>query len=366
MKATIYISGVIGEETTLLDVIRQYKSFSDVTELEAVIHSEGGSVQEGEAIYNYLKGLNIPITTTTDKAYSIAAKIFAAGNVRNVEDFEKAIMIHFAWADVQGKAEKLEMVAGQLRELEDDFASFYSEFLAIDSDAIRTLLDNETFISGKEAVELGFATNLKQSVKAVALYNYKSNNEKMTEKKKETLGKKLLDAMAAFISGEDSVEINAALILQDSTGTEIVFTEIEETAMPKVGDIATIGGEPVPDGSYVMPSMEDQTFVFVGGKLTEIMPKEEEMAQEEQEQPTAEQVEAKLQDLLNEAMIEVKAEIAAEYEAKIEAKDAEIVALKAKIGSKEIVTEEQNNDEGEGKKAAYQVNALMQRKKTNK
>jgi len=90
MKATIYISGKIGKETTLVDVIRQFKSFEDPTEVEAYIHSEGGNVEEGDGIYNYLKGIDkeIPVTTITDKAYSIAAKIFAAGRERIVEDVE--------------------------------------------------------------------------------------------------------------------------------------------------------------------------------------------------------------------------------------------------------------------------------------
>ena len=117
MKATIYISGVIGKETTLTDVIRQYKSYEDPDEIQAVIHSEGGNVEDGNAIYNYLKTLDleVPVTTVTDKAYSIASKIFAAGSTRIIEDVDEAIMIHFAWANkVSGKAEKLELIAEPL------------------------------------------------------------------------------------------------------------------------------------------------------------------------------------------------------------------------------------------------------------
>lgn len=283
MKATIYISGKIGKETTLVDVIRQFKSFEDATEVEAVIHSEGGNVEEGEAIYDYLKGLDaeIPVTTSTDKAYSIAAKIFAAGRERIVEDTDKALMIHFAWAKAEGNADKFEAIAEALRELEDEFASFYASFLDIDEDTVRNLLDNETFVSGSEAVELGFATKVKVTAEAVAEFNINNNSkfEKMTEKSMKKKGLALLQAMAEFVGVElktgEKVEVNAELTLQDSNGTEIVFPDLDSGDTPKVGDAATIDGSAIPDGSYVMPSLEEATVVFVDGKISEIVPKED-------------------------------------------------------------------------------------------
>lgn len=288
MKATIYITGKIGKDTTLVDVIRQFKSFEDVTEVEAVIHTIGGDVDEGEAIYNYLVALDkdYPVTTTTDKAFSIGAKIFAAGRTRIAEDIDKALMIHFAWAKVEGSAEKLEFIAEALRELESEFVDFYSEFLNIDEEAVRSLLDNETFISGSNAVELGFATEIKVVAEAVASFNI-NNSKKNTmtkDTKKKSKGQALLEAMAAFVGiglKTEEVEVKAELTLQDSNGTEIVFPDLESDGVPKVGDAATIDGSAIPDESYIMPSLEDQTLVFVDGKVSEIIPKEEEVEETE-------------------------------------------------------------------------------------
>lgn len=268
MKATIYISGVIGEETSLTDVIRQFKSYEEPTEVEVNIHSEGGNVDEGESIYNYLRNLDLPVTTITDKAYSIAAQIFMSGDTRIVEDVDKAVMIHFAWAEVQGKAEKLEAVAKELRKIENEFASFYSGLLGIDKDTVKALLDNETFISGSEAVELGFATELKSATKAVAKYESKNLNLKQNKMSKAKT--RLLNAFKALLEN-DEPEVNA-LVLQDSNGTEIDFADVAEGENPQVGDAGTIDGEPVPDGEYIMPSLEDATVVFVDGKISEIKP----------------------------------------------------------------------------------------------
>ena len=309
MKAVIYISGKIGEDTTLVDVIRQFKSFEDAETVEAVIHSQGGSVDEGEGIYNYLKGLDAetPVTTITDKAYSIAAKIFAAGSTRIIEDSEKPLMVHFPWAKTEGNAEKLELVAEALRELEDSFAEFYSGFLDVDEDTVRNLLDSETFVSGSDAVDLGFATEIKATVEAVAEFNIENSNKNtMTkETKKKNLGQILLTAMAAFIAGEE-VEIKAELTLQDSNATDIVFPDLESGDTPKAGDKATIDGAAIPDGSYIMPSMEEATVVFVDGVITEITEKEEEVEETEAEKEARLAIEASEKEGLPKT--EVKAE----------------------------------------------------------
>lgn len=283
MKATIYISGKIGKETTLVDVIRQYKSFEEPSEVCAIIDSIGGSVEEGEAIYDYLKNLKSehPVNTYAKKAYSQAAKIFAVGDEREVDDVEKSLMIHFAWGKAEGRAEDFEAVAEYLRGLENEFAEFYAEFLDIDEETISTLLNNETFISGQDALRFGFATKIKVAAEAVAEYSVKNSNvNKMTDKKKEkSKGQALLEAMAAFVGIDyktgQPVEVNAEMTLQDSTGTEIVFPDLESGDTPKVGDKATIDGSPVPDGEYIMPSLEDATVVFADGAISEIKPKEE-------------------------------------------------------------------------------------------
>ena len=282
MNDNIYITGKIIKGETLLDVVRQYKSFEDPGSIQVIIHSEGGNVEEGEAVYNYLNGLKaeIPVNTYTDKAYSIAAKIFAVGQERIVEDTDEALMIHFAWAKPKaGNAEYFEAVAEELRKLEDDFAVYYSEFLEVDEDTVRNLLDNETFISGSDAVELGFATGSKVTAEAVAEHDIdNSKNNTMTDKKKNK-GQKLLEAMAEFVGidlNQKPVEINAELTLQDSSGSDIVFPDLESGDNPKVDDAATMDGAAIPDGSYIMPSLEDSTLVFVDGKVSEIIPKEEE------------------------------------------------------------------------------------------
>ena len=94
----------------------------------------------------------------------------------------------------------------------------------------------------------------------------------MAKDKKSFLHKLVAD-INAYLNGE---EITAELVLQDVTGTEIKFANLEEDSTPAVGDKATIDGAKIPDGSYEIPGLENSTLVFEDGAITEIKPKEEE------------------------------------------------------------------------------------------
>lgn len=288
MKAKINITGNIVKDETLKSVLAQYKSFENPTEAEFVLKSAGGNVDEGDAIYKFIQNLEIPTTAIIEKAYSITAKIARACDTKIVLEGENRVMIHFAWAKVEGKAEKLEMMASILREKEDEFASFYSAELDVDNDTIRALLDNETMLSSKEAVELGFADYETAEVLALSTIdlNGLNKNDKMKNTNKKAnvaLGTHLVNALKTFLGNE---EVNA-LKVQTSNDVEVDFVDLEEGDVPKVGDVAEIDGSAIPDGTHIFPQFENKEFVFVGGAVSEV---NEEESEEEEEEIVAEEV----------------------------------------------------------------------------
>lgn len=260
-KATIYISGVIGVDTTLLDVIRQFKSYKEADEVEAIINSPGGNVDQGQSIYSYLRNLGIPITTVAERAYSIAASIFMAGDKRIVEVGEKVLMAHMPFANkVSGNAKQLEAYSKELKEIERSFIEFYQLYLDIDKDTIKNMLESEIFLSSREAIELGFAHEEATPLKAVAFYE-SENEQKMN----------ITETLAA-IAKKLNINPIVALVLQDSTGVEINFPDLAEGESPEIGSKAEIDGEPA-SGEHVMP--EGKTYVFESGELSEIKEEEE-------------------------------------------------------------------------------------------
>lgn len=334
MKAIIYVNGVIGEDTNLLDIIRQFKSYKGVTEVEAHIDSVGGSVDVGQSIFNYLRNLNVPVTTIANKAYSIAATIFMAGDIRLVEEGADRVMIHMPWAMVQGGSEDLEMVSKELKAIENDFVKFYSTYTSIDEGSIKDLLKNETFLNADEAVEIGLATGKKETLQAVAFYN-KQENKEMTKTEK------FLNAMNAFFNGESEIK---ALIIQDANADEINFSEVAEDAQPIVGDKAVDADNKPIEGERVLPTGE--TYIFENGVLTEIKPAEE--VEEEEEAPVEEVAEAVAEEeidltaILEKLTASISEKITAKFDAENKELKAEITALKKLIGSDDAAIVAQN------------------------
>ncbi|WP_048330996.1 Clp protease ClpP [Bizionia psychrotolerans] len=330
-KATIYINGVIGQDTNLLDVIRQFKSFKSASEVDVIIDSVGGCVDTGMSIFNYLRKLNIPVTTKASKAYSIAASIFMAGDVRIVEEGENRLMVHFPFAEVTGGSKYLESVSKELKALENDFVKFYSTYTNVDEEAIRNLLENETFLSADEAIDLGLATQIEIPLKAVAYYN----SEEEKEQKEMSKTKLFLKALTEFF-GEDA-EVKA-LVIQDANADEINFQDLAEDAEPKVrteeeaGDKAVdIDGKPI-EGERILP--DGSTMVFEAGELIEIKPVEEEVETEEEGETEEEEVvasaetEIDIEALIAQLETSITAKLSAELNKENNTLKSEIKALK--------------------------------------
>lgn len=269
MEGNIYITGLIGTmpmETgvELIDVISQVKKQPEATSFNVHINSEGGVVDTGFDIYNYLKSLNLPIKTIgSGVVASIATVVFMAGDTRVLRE-NTNFMIHLPMGGVDGTADEIEDYAKEVRAVEDKLVKFYSEKINLDKEAVRPLLKNETWLDGVKALELGFSNQTDLPMVAKAYLNLNTNN--MTKEDKswiESGFEKIMNLLKTKVSN---------IMLQDANGATLDFPEIEEGQEITVGSIATVDGAPA-DGEYVLP--DGKTFVFVDGELTEIIEMEE-------------------------------------------------------------------------------------------
>lgn len=349
IKASIHITGIIGNgegQFSLKNVISQFKAFENPTEAEFIIDSVGGSVEVGESIGKYIENLQIPTTTIAVKAYSIAAHIFMSGQTRLVEDTAKPLMIHLPLIpEFGGRSNDFQAAADYLKGEEKKFTDFYSSKLDLDKDTIYALLSQETFLSGQEAIEMGFATGIRtQDFKAVAFHDPKQPETKnMT---KETFLTKLANALG--FETEQKPE-PVALVLQDANGVEIDFTELAEGDTPEVGAKAEIDGKPA-EGEHVSP--DGSKWVFEGGELKEIIPAESEEEEEEDAPAEDSPVVAKEEEIDIDALIEkIVNGTAAKMQDKL---DAQAIELKKLIGSKEIeVSTQETNSKTQTKSKNY-------------
>lgn len=131
------------------------------------INSPGGDMFEGIAIYNQLRAHKGRVTVRVLGMAASAASIIAmAGD--NIEiGAASFFMIHNCWVLAAGNRNDLAAVAEHLKPFDDAMAGVYAAKSGQDVDDIATWMDAEKWIGGKEAVELGFATDLLAADKVI-------------------------------------------------------------------------------------------------------------------------------------------------------------------------------------------------------
>ncbi len=269
MEGNIYINGQIGtyenvRGVELKDVINQVQGQPFATSFNVYINSEGGVVDVGFDIYNYLRSLNVPITTIgVGLVASIATVIFMAGDTRK---FRKGteFMIHLPSGMVAGTSQDIEAYNEMLKKLEKQMVDFYKKATNLTEEAIYPLLKNESWLTADDAFNMNFITEMEVEFAMVAKAFINTNlNKSMTQEDKSWIESQFEKFTGLF--GKKVV----ALVLQDANGAEINFPDLEDGATPKVGDMATVDGQPA-EGEYIMPSLGGVTVIFVGGSVAEI------------------------------------------------------------------------------------------------
>lgn len=160
---TLLLYGVCGDDFwsdgyTAKGVADWLNENAGAEQIEVRINSGGGFVDDGTAIYNLLAGFPARKRVVIDGvAASMAAIIAMAGDER-VMGVGTLLMIHMPWQVTMGDASDHRRNADVL----DKFAQQHARILAARSgqefDAVWRMMEAETWLEAKEAVELGFAT----------------------------------------------------------------------------------------------------------------------------------------------------------------------------------------------------------------
>lgn len=162
--STITIYGIIGETwsgdgVTLKRVDSALRAIGD-KEVSVYINSPGGDMFEGIAILNRLREHSQKVTTKVlGIAASAASVIYLAGEERQVAA-SGFLMIHNCWTLAMGNRHTMRSVASDMEEFDGAMADEYAAVSGQPVSDIAELMDDETFIRGKRAVELGLATGL--------------------------------------------------------------------------------------------------------------------------------------------------------------------------------------------------------------
>lgn len=156
---------VIGEDfwsgggITAKGVASQLRAIGD-RPVEVQINSPGGDMFEGIAIYNVLREHPQPITVKIMGMAASAASIVAmAGD--NIEiGAASFMMIHNCWVIAVGNRHDLQETADYLEPFDQAMVDLYAARTGQDAKQVAKWMDSETYMSGSQAIDRGFADAL--------------------------------------------------------------------------------------------------------------------------------------------------------------------------------------------------------------
>lgn len=141
---------------------------NNLKQINLHIHSPGGDVFDGIAIYNLLKNHPANKTVYIDGlAASMASVIAMAGNEIIMPE-NAMMMIHKPWGIQGGDADDMRKYADLLDKVESTLITAYTAKTGKSETDLAEMLKVETWLTGKECIEQGFADKLAAPLVAMA------------------------------------------------------------------------------------------------------------------------------------------------------------------------------------------------------
>ncbi len=134
------------------------------------INSPGGETTQGFAMGDWLRSLDVPVTTVAiGQCSSIATAPFLAGSTRLVHASTE-MLIHLPSGGFKGTgAQAAQSFADDMAACEGKLIDLYVERAGVDAAEVAALMAKETTLSADEALRLGFATAVVQPMLALAV-----------------------------------------------------------------------------------------------------------------------------------------------------------------------------------------------------
>lgn len=233
----------------------------DDNTIELSIHSNGGSVIEGVAIYDAIRASGKDVSATVEgSADSIASVILLSAPKENRKMRPNASMVIHnpsveVWALSSGgvSADELKAWADSLEQAKERILDIYVDRTGTDRQVLSDLMDKETNLTAIKAKELGFISEI------IAPNTNVTKSKIMANSKIKAAFAAIKNLLTEVIDEVDETKVvNMTLVTE--AGVELVIER--ESGDPMVGDAAS------PDGEH---TLDDGTVIVVlDGKITEI------------------------------------------------------------------------------------------------
>lgn len=172
----VLVYGTVGndefwDDVTAKDFAEKLNENKDVKTINVRINSPGGSVFAGQAIYSMLKRHKADVNVYIDGlAASIASIIAMAGDTVYIPK-NAMMMIHKPWSIAIGNSDEMRKEADVLDKVGESLVAAYQEKTGLKESEILQIMADETWYTGSEAVEKGFADVLEEKEVAACIKN---------------------------------------------------------------------------------------------------------------------------------------------------------------------------------------------------
>lgn len=129
-------------------------------DLEIHLHSPGGDAYAGFAIYSLFKAYSGKKVMIIDGLAASAASVIAMAADELKISNAGFLMIHNAWSWTAGNHNELRKEANDLEKLSNNAAKLYQQKSGKTLEEIKQLMDDDTYMTADEALELGFVDEI--------------------------------------------------------------------------------------------------------------------------------------------------------------------------------------------------------------
>ena len=297
MIGNIYIKGQIGNSydengiitkngVELIDVVSQVQGLGEVDTINVHIDSEGGYVEVGRSIAQFLSSLGNVNTIAENLCASIATEIHLSVPLNNrfIQEGTAYIIHNPFLMNVTGDANALEEMSKNIKETESEMINNYAKATGVSKEALSGLMKIETSLTTDQCLKLNFASAIvpKQQQRAVALiYNKQQTNMKKPLMERVALAMSILKG-EEIVATVERTEL-AMMVETDKGNLELPFDDIQ------VGDPVLMEDGTVPlDGTYT--STLGATIVILNGLVSEFMEVPEPIEEPLSAMPTQEEM----------------------------------------------------------------------------
>jgi ATP-dependent protease ClpP protease subunit len=230
------------------------------------LNSEGGNVADALAIYNNLTDHKAEVRTFVDGLALSSASIIAMGGDSVTMRRGALMMIHNPWSLAIGDGNAMRKQAKTLDKFQAAIASVYAEKTGLSPAEIKSMMDEETWMTAMQAKRMGFAdavrgrvsakqvagtNNLKIGGTVYNLSKYKNGPAALRLEGNLPIGQKKIDGLK-----------------DDKEAVQNHMVEVARTALGNKFDHNTSGGSSLPEAARTAELKNDREAIH--NRMTEV------------------------------------------------------------------------------------------------